>query len=480
MKKLRFLIILILLSLTTILTSCTIVPHKFSWTINDVYKDIAYVNGNTIRTRLEHGIHSWNINGIHAQMTYIYFEEDSSLIFKPLEQNELKGTYKCKNNGITNTTIYITLENGDKIEALGAGGYYRDSLHFDYNGINYEFVSHKSDINGAYVDNQEKYNEQLQELGEEVRSWERFIPTSRIKKGNVIISEDYIKLVTDSEEIDLLAENIGVNAVKINVDNVAIILDAIEEGECCYYDNNYSVSRNNHIITLFYLEPIPKEPDVQTPPDEQTPPEEVKVGPFLEIIPELSYYISNQEDTLIKLSKIHSPVSNYKFDEILYVNDSDMISFWFNALLREDSILVESEQPPTNLDNFHVRWEIEISSKTEKNKKILAHFECDMFYYNSKWYSCSESPFWSSANAVACFNCNDGILTSKDNQEITYDVKELEFIRDRELDFNYADVLNPISLIGEIGEIIVYDATHFYYDSKYYIVTSEKNFSELF
>ena len=78
MKKLRFLII-ILLSLTTILTSCTIVPHKFSWTINDVYKDIAYVNGNTIRTRLEHGIHSWNINGIHAQMTYIYFEDDSSL-----------------------------------------------------------------------------------------------------------------------------------------------------------------------------------------------------------------------------------------------------------------------------------------------------------------------------------------------------------------------------------------------------------------
>ena len=35
-------------------------------------------------------------------------------------------------------------------------------------------------------------------------------------------------------------------------------------------------------------------------------------------------------------------------------------------------------------------------------------------------------------------------------------------------------------IIGEIGEIIVYDATHFYYDSKYYIVTSEKNFSELF
>ena len=185
MKKLRFILIFILLFLTTVLTSCTIVPHKFSWTINYVTKDITYVNGNTLKTEIGHGFFYWNINGIYSEMTYIDFDEDSSLIFKPLDQNELKGTYKCKNNGIENTTIFITLENGDKIEALGAGGYSNDSLTFDYKGVNYEFVSHKSDVNGAYVDNQEKYNEQLQELGEEVRSWERFIPISRIKKGNV-------------------------------------------------------------------------------------------------------------------------------------------------------------------------------------------------------------------------------------------------------------------------------------------------------
>lgn len=476
MKKTKFILLFILLSLITILTSCTIVPREFSWTINHVYKDVTYINGNTLKTMIGHGIGYWNINGMHSQTTYIDFEEDNTLIFKPFDEPEFKGTYKTKNNGIKNTTIYITLENGEKIEAIGTGGYYEDTLGFEYKDISYEFVS----SDGGSVD-QEQYNDQLKYLGEEVRSWEeRYMPNS-IKKANVIITESYIKLVDDSKEIDLMAENIGVNAVKINVDNEAIILDNIEEGECYYYEKNFYVnSEKNYILNLFYLEPIPKEPDEPTPPDEQTPPEEINIGPFLDVIPELSYYISNPENTLIKLSKIHTPASNYKFDEILYVNESDTISFWLNSLFREDCKLIESDQPPTDLDNFHVRWEIEISDKTGKNIGILAHFECDMFYYNGKWYSCSKSPFWSSALAVACFNCNDSIITDKDNQEVTFDIKGLEFIRDREQDFNYSAVLNPITLNGEIGEIIVYDATHFYFDSKYYIVTSAKDFSELF
>lgn len=261
MKKLRFILIFLLLFLTTILTSCTIVPHKFSWTINHVYKDITYVNGNTIRTKIGNGRYYWDINGIHSEMTYIDFEEDSSLIFKPLDQNELKGTYKCKNNGIKNTTILLTLENGDKIEALGAGGYLSDSLTFDYKGVNYEFVSHENDVDGEYVD-QELYNEQVKYFGEEVRGWEEEYRPHNIKKANVIINEDCIKLVSDSEEFDLLAENIGVNTVKINVDNEVIILDGIEEGECYYYDNYFPGSfQNDRILTLFYLEPIPQTND---------------------------------------------------------------------------------------------------------------------------------------------------------------------------------------------------------------------------
>ena len=266
MKKLRFILIFILLFLTTVLTSCTIVPHKFSWTINYVTKDITYVNGNTLKTEIGHGFFYWNINGIYSEMTYIDFDEDSSLIFKPLDQNELKGTYKCKNNGIENTTIFITLENGDKIEALGAGGYSNDSLTFDYKGVNYEFVSHENDVDGEYVD-QELYNEQVKYFGEEVRGWEEDYRPRNIKKANVIITEDCIKLVSDSEEFDLLAENIGVNTVEINADNEVIILDSIEEGECYYHDDYFPGSfENDRILTLFYLEPIPQtnEPDCNT------------------------------------------------------------------------------------------------------------------------------------------------------------------------------------------------------------------------
>ena len=40
--------------------------------------------------------------------------------------------------------------------------------------------------------------------------------------------------------------------------------------------------------------------------------------------------------------------------------------------------------------------------------------------------------------------------------------------------------LKATNFIPKQGEIIVYDTTHFYFDSKYYIVTGEKDFSELF
>jgi hypothetical protein len=99
------------------------------------------------------------MNGIHSQMTYIDFDEDGSVIFKPLDSNELKGTYKCKNNGIENITVFIKLENGDKIEALGAGGYFEDTLTFEYNGIKYEFSGRRS-VEDFCAD-QEEFNERL-------------------------------------------------------------------------------------------------------------------------------------------------------------------------------------------------------------------------------------------------------------------------------------------------------------------------------
>ena len=171
MKKIRLLLIIGLLALTTTLTSCNIVPHRFSWVINYAYKDITYVNGNTLRTTIRQGIDLWNMNGIHSQMTYIDFDEDGSVIFKPLDSNELKGTYKCKNNRLKNTNIFIKLENGDKIEALGAGGYFEDTLSFEYNGIEYEFSSRSVE---DFCDDQEEFNEQLKYLGEYIRSFEEY------------------------------------------------------------------------------------------------------------------------------------------------------------------------------------------------------------------------------------------------------------------------------------------------------------------
>lgn len=474
MKKIRLLLIIGLLALTTTLTSCNIVPHRFSWVINYAYKDITYVNGNTLRTTIRQGIDLWNMNGIHSQMTYIDFDEDGSVIFKPLDSNELKGTYKCKNNRLKNTNIFIKLENGDKIEALGAGGYFEDTLSFEYNGIEYEFSSRSVE---DFCDDQEEFNEQLKYLGEYIRSFEEY-KRNYIEMGEVVVENGIKKLVHEDGEIDLFAENLGVNAVRVTVDNEVIFLDSIEEGECYYYNADYRSDENSGFLTLLYLDPLPKDPEEPTQPDNQTP-EETKTNPFLKIVPELEYYYSNPDNTLLKFTKIHSPALIYNFDETVYVSEPDDIIFWLNSFFYDDAILVESEQPQ-DIGKYHLKYGIEISDKTNEHSIIIAHFECNMFYFDGKWYSCSKSPSWTSALAVASFNCNNSIVTNKDNQEVTFDVKGLEFIRDRNKDFNYSDVLNPIILTGEFGEITVYDRTHFYFKDKYYIVTSEKDFSSLF
>ena len=116
MKKFKLIsIFLLLIIVTTALTSCPIAPHAFEWDLYSITKDVTYINGNTLSTQVLQGAAYYNPNGIHSKMTYIDFFEDGTLIFKPLDENELKGTYKCKNNGIQNTTVYITLENGEKI-----------------------------------------------------------------------------------------------------------------------------------------------------------------------------------------------------------------------------------------------------------------------------------------------------------------------------------------------------------------------------
>ena len=154
MKKLRLIFIFLLINITFSLTSCSIVPHRFQWTISSVECDVTYSNGNTLKTSLSsQKINFFNLTGIHGETTYIKFFEDGTLVFKPIFSEEMKGSYKCKNKGIEYTNIYITLENGDNIKALAVGSFYKDVVRFEYSDINYEFSSDNKDV----CDTQEEF-----------------------------------------------------------------------------------------------------------------------------------------------------------------------------------------------------------------------------------------------------------------------------------------------------------------------------------
>ena len=58
-----------------------------------------------------------------------------------------------------------------------------------------------------------------------------------------------------------------------------------------------------------------------------------------------------------------------------------------------------------------------------------------------------------------------------------YSINGIEFQLDTKQDYEYPEEHYVRVFEGDVGEIAVYDATHFYYNGYYYVVTSEKDFA---
>ena len=109
MKKLKLIFLFVVLTVITVtLTACPINPPAFAWKINNVRLDLTHINGATINTELRQGAHTYRPYGITKQTTYIKFFEDKTLIFKPMNENEIRGTYKTRNNGLKNNISHRT------------------------------------------------------------------------------------------------------------------------------------------------------------------------------------------------------------------------------------------------------------------------------------------------------------------------------------------------------------------------------------
>jgi len=473
MKKLRLMAILVLLAVaSTTLIACPIVPHAFDWEIYSIHRDVTFINGNTLRTQILQGVGYYRTNGIHARSTYIEFCEDGSLIFKPMDEDELCGTYRCKNNGLADTTVYIELENGESIEALGVGGYYEDSLYIDYHGTAYKFSSKRGPY-GACKD-EEEYNAQLRDLAESLRYFEENPNRSQIHKANVVFDEKGgATLVADDTEIDLYAENLGIYATRITDNNEVVFLERIEEGECYYY-GTYT-KEHSCFISLFYLDPLPNY-------DEENP----KPLSIFDLVPELEAFYSEdaRQNITIKMGKelVNADPGFYHTYSIITEQDDidNILSILSNMVLWEDAAPSDSDldssyyiNSVTLTDNTGALSRIKISSCFSRIKigdKYYFHNSADFpeFIYDGAYHK------------FICQNYAAKLYNGEVFVDYTNILADLEYVVDPNQDYSYSTLHDTRTLVCEFGEITIYDDTHFWYKGQFYLSVGERDFSEFF
>ena len=480
MKKLRFLLLFVLLSIIlTTLTACPIVPHRFQWDISTVYCDVTYINGNTLKTVLRQGVNYVNLYGIHNETTYIEFFEDGTLVFKPLGAEEMSGTYKCKNNGIQDTTIYITLENGESIEAISFGGYYVDMVMFEYQNAKYEFSSRLS--SDDVCKDQNEFNEQLRKLAEHVRYFEENSNyRGYVAPCTVVLDENGgAKLISEDEEIDLYAENIGVVAVRITDNNEVIYLDKIEEGECYFYSGHltdYYTQESASLINLYYLDPLPEKEEEENP----------TACTIFNIYPELAGYYNESAKNKITVTMSRELVnqglglSNY-YNKITNQEDID------NILSDLMWMVLWDYGPPSDdyLNNVYSVDTITFSHNSGALPEITISNYYDRIKVGETWYyhNAYEFPSFIYEGAFMKFACYDYNAEVHKNNEFlgnTNVLENIEYIVDPSQDYSYASTHDTRNLVAEFGEITIYDATHFRYKGQFYLVVGETTFEQLY
>lgn len=462
-------VFLLILCIGSTLISCTIVPHRFEWEIESIRRDVIYINGSTLSTESRQGVGEYNIHGIHSEMTYIQFFEDGTLIFKPIEEEKMTGTYKCKNNGIQDTSIYITLENGERLEARGVGSFYSDELTFEYHNVKYEFSDGISDIDRC--ENQEEYQEQLRELAKNARYWEENPRYARFKPCTVVIDENGgAILISDGDEIDLYSQNLGVTAIRITDNNEVIYLDEIKEGECYFYGDPSTPS----IIVLFYLDPLPKN-------EEENP----KPYSILELIPELEAFYGEDmcKDLSIKFSHELVNVSPGQYHSHKYITEQSEIEAILMALKNME--LWEDESPSENdLNNPYGIDHIRIFDTTGTLSEIVISSYYDRIKIGDKWYyhggAFPKFVFDGSFRTFVCTNYAAGLYAKDVFMGYTNILASLEYIDDPCQDYTYSTLHDTRTLVCDLGEITVYDDTHFRWKGQFYLAVGETDFSELY
>ena len=448
----------IVLACMLLLCSCTCDPAQNEWYIVSVHHDLTYVNGQTIRTTTYRGVHNTQPVGISSDDVNIKFYEDGRVEFKPYGSEILTGDYILKHNGMKNSYFTVTFESGERIDDGYAESYYYGKVvRFSFRGVGYEF---SADSDDALTD--EELRERTQWLIEDVREAD----DRYFYRGTVTLTENGGILSSDKLErnIDLFADGIKVTAVHITDNNELVILDELREGECvfAYYESSYSPA-----VAVYYVDPLPS----------QTPDGPVEYTAF-DIIPELEYYRDNPESTLLKLTREHSPANPAEFNRHIYITNAEDAALWLDRLA--EITLTDADTPPADIDGQHTVFVMRFEDKSGENSRVIINYECGMIKRGNKWYSCDSFPAWEGGSDAYSFSCMNSAMYAYGGNVRYPSIAGIEFVPDTKQDYEYPEDHYSIRLEGEVGEITVYDETHFYYNGVYYLITSEKNFYQLY
>ncbi len=458
MRKLKVIgLLTVVFACLIFLCSCTCDPSEYKWYIVSVHHDVTFANGQTLRTTTSSNVYSLQPVGISSEDVNIAFFKDGSVEFKPYNSGVIRGSYTLRHNGMKNTYFTVTFENGEAIDDGYAESYYygRD-VRFSFRGVSYEF---SDDSRDTYTE--EMLRSDTEWLIDKIRNYGSFLDS-----GVVTLEDGGARLSSDEldEDIDLFAEGIAVTSVHITDNNELLILDELREGECVFA---YNGSKYSPKAVIYYVDPLPS----QIPPDG---PREYSV---FDIIPELEYYRDHPENALLKLTREYSPSRAGEFNEHLYKTETDDIIFWLNHLA--EITLTESDAPPYDIDDPHILYNMRFEDKTGEGSRVIINYECGMIKRANQWYSCDSFPTWEGGRPCYSFSCRNYSMHGGGIAGY-FSISGIEFMPDPNQNYEYPEDHYFLTLEGEVGEITVYDATHFYYNGLYYLVTSEKDFAYAF
>ncbi len=461
----KFLLLMLIFICVLILCSCSINPYAFQWKLFGIYHDVTYVNGQTVTTWTSTGAYEHQPNGIHDGMVSIKFYEDGTVDFKPYGSEMLHGTYTLKHNGMKDTSFTVVFDNGERIEnGYAVGYYYNDELNFDFRGIRYKF---STDSRGC---TEEEYEQERANLADWIRRGGMYL-----RNGEVKLNENDAELCAESLEnnIDLYGENCALTLIQITAENELVTLDGIKEGECVFYeffDTKQPHGKDIHTVVIYYIEPLPQQEEYE--PQEYT---------LDELNTRLQYYFEHPEESIIKVSRTLNPAQSGQNDYHKYYMEKADVDKYISAL-REVTLTEELDKPV--FGDIEMVYTVRFSHIEGQRNGTVITLIGDYVKFGEKYYRVSSFPDFEYDGAVMTFTMLNNDLKVYSKDEYMYDADgylfDVEFIIDPEQNYEYMTSHYTITLICELGEITVYDATHFWYKGQFYLVVSEKNFSEFY